>query len=208
MKSTLINELKILDVPDVTTGGDVPKDVRPNWRTIFSSAAVTGVELNSLPITPREFIVGEWLRTGDLGYIFAPRGVGKTWLSMYMAQAVAAGGKFGPWAVLKPRRVLYVDGEMALDLSQRRYRALTQKANENLVFLHHELVFQRTGAVLNLALPIVQEALLQYVLEMKIEVLILDNLSCLFSGVKETMVPAMTAVGKTSRVTAFIGSKK
>jgi len=185
MKSNLINNLKILDVPDVTTSGDTPKDVRPDWGAIFSSATVTGTELDGLAIPPREFIIGEWLRTGDLGYIFAPRGVGKTWLSMYMAQAVAAGGQVGPWAVLKPRRVLYVDGEMALDLTQRRYRALTQKANENLVFLHHEVVFQRTGAVLNLALPIVQEALLQHILEMKIEVLILDNLSCLFSGVKE-----------------------
>ena len=183
--SELLDRPEILDTPEVGAGA-VPKvDKLPDWDAILDSAAVTGTQLNALPVTPREFILGEWFRSGDLGFIFAPRGVGKTWLAMHIAISLAEGGKVGPWVACKPRRVLCVDGEMALDISKGRYRALSQNPCENLAFLHHEVVFERTGTVLNLTSPMVQEALLNHALKHKFEVLILDNLSCLFSGVKE-----------------------
>lgn len=180
----LLERHTILDVPDVDLG-EVTKPETPDWSSILTAATVTASELQNLPITPREAILGKWFRQGDQGFIFAPRGVGKTWLSMLFAHTIATGGKAGPWEASKPRRVLYVDGEMALDLTQIRYRALSPTASENLMFLHHEVVFERTGKVLNLTSPIVQESLLRHAIENKIEVLILDNLSCLFSGVKE-----------------------
>ena len=185
MKSNLINELVILEVPEVGSIRPPQPDAPPDWDAILDAATVTGTQLDSMVVKPRECILGEWFRAGDLGFIYAPRGAGKTWLSMHMAEAIAAGGKVGPWAALKPRRVQYVDGEMALDLSQRRYRALIQSRADNLKFLHHEVVFERTGRVLNLTSPAVQDALLRQALKNATDVLLLDNLSCLFSGVKE-----------------------
>ena len=177
--------LPVPDVPDVGMDEVAKTPASPDWDAILSAATFTGFELTTLERTPRESILGSWFLAGDLGFIFAPRGVGKTWLSMNFAHAIATGTKAGPWAAGRPRRVLYVDGEMALDLTQQRYRALCQPASDNFIFLHHEIMFERTGKVLNLTSPLVQESLLQHVVAQKIEVIFLDNLSCLFSGVKE-----------------------
>lgn len=181
----LLDRPVILDVPDPDIGDGPKPETLPDWGRILSASAVTAGELQALPQTRREFLLGKWFRQGDLGFIFAPRGVGKTWLAMWIANALAIGGKVGPWEAPQARRVLYVDGEMALDLTQERHRALSQKPSENLMFLHHEVVFERTGKVLNLAARSVQDSLLQHAITNKIDVLILDNLSCLFSGVAE-----------------------
>lgn len=180
----LLNDPTLLDVPVVDADG-AAKPEAPDWPDILKAATVTATELQTLPVIPREAILGKWFRQGDLGFIFAPRGVGKTWLSMLFAHTIATGGKAGPWDAPTPRRVLYTDGEMAVDLTQVRYRALSAVPSDNLMFLHHEIVFERTGKVLNLTSPVVQASLLQYAVSNKIEVLVLDNLSCLFSGVKE-----------------------
>ncbi len=181
----LLDSPVILDVPDLGTPIVAVADALTDWGSVLTAATVTGSELQTMQITPREPILGPWFREGDLGFIFAPRGVGKTWFAMMIAHAIATGTKAGPWYAPKPRRVHYVDGEMALDLTQKRYRALCQPTSDNLTFLHHEVIFQRTGKVLNLTSPMVQEALLQHAINTKQDVLLLDNLSCLFSGVAE-----------------------
>jgi hypothetical protein len=181
----LLDRPTILPVPNVGADDIATLPAPPDWDSILNAATFTGSELNGFERTPRESILGPWFLAGDLGFIFAPRGVGKTWLSMQFAHAMATGTKAGPWAAPKARQILYVDGEMALDLTQRRYRALCQPPSDKFKFLHHEIMFERTGKVLNLTSPLVQESLLQYAVANKIEVIFLDNLSCLFSGVKE-----------------------
>jgi hypothetical protein len=61
-------------------------------------------------------------------------------------------------------------------------------------YLQHEALFHLTGKVLNLTNPIVQTALLEKCQHDKIEVLILDNLSCLFTGIKENDADAWEQV--------------
>ncbi len=52
-------------------------------------------------------------------------------------------------------------------------------------YLQHEAVFHLTGKVLNLTHSSVQAALLEKCKQDEIEIVFLDNLSCLFTGVKE-----------------------
>jgi hypothetical protein len=78
-----------------------------------------------------------------------------------------------------------VDGEMALDQTQQRHEALAGQPSDNLLLLHHEVSFERTGKTVNLTNPLAQDALLQYCVRAGIEVMFLDNLSCLFRGVAE-----------------------
>jgi hypothetical protein len=154
------------------------------WLEKLNKSVVSSETLHSLEIPPRGKIIGNWFFEADLGFIFAPRGVGKTWFALYAAICISEGAKFGDYEVPQARRVLYVDGEMPLELLRQRHKSLSNGAN-NLSFLSHEHLFQAANSVLSLSDPPIQQALLKYCLENKIEVVFLDNLSCLFSGVKE-----------------------
>jgi len=106
-------------------------------------------------------------------------------MSMHLARCLAEGRDCGEWKVPKARRVLYVDGEMALDALRERDRALRQSCVLPLHFLSHYQHFDETRRGLNLTDVPAQKALLDECERLKIEVLILDNLSCLFSGMRE-----------------------
>lgn len=148
--------------------------------------------LHELPIPPRERLLADWFMEGDLGFIFAPRGLGKTWLSLSIATAIADGRECGPWRAASARRVLYVDGEMPCESIRSRIEGM--QGVENLAVLNHEALFHLTGKVLNLADRATQDALTARMLADGASVVILDNLSCLFSGVKENEADAWEGV--------------
>ena len=55
-----------------------------------------------------------------LAMLYAPRGIGKSWLGLSIGLAVAGGSSLLRWKAPEPRRVLLVDGEMPLtDLQSR-----------------------------------------------------------------------------------------
>ena len=180
-----MNELRqtpgIGNVPDP----DAAPDLKAEWLRKLIKAAYPATCLKTVDLPPRESILGSWLKQGDLGFIYGPRGLGKTWLGLHIARKIAEGGSVANWTVHKPRRVLYVDGEMPFDEIRQRDAALTAAETDGLVYLQHEALFHFSGGVLNLAVPVVQEALLELCKEEKLEVLVLDNLSCLFTGVNE-----------------------
>ncbi|CEF49196.1 unnamed protein product [uncultured bacterium] len=91
-----------------------------SWPDALNAAVVTSTELHDLELVPRKKLLGDWFCEGDLGFIFAFRGVGKTWLAVAIAQALATGGKLGDWQAHEPVKVLYVDGEMPPDLMRDR----------------------------------------------------------------------------------------
>ena len=61
----------------------------------------------------------------SLAMLYAPRGIGKTLLSLSMGLAVASGSPLLRWQAPRRRRVLYVDGEMPLVSLQERLRAIS-----------------------------------------------------------------------------------
>ena len=58
--------------------------------------------------------------------IYAERGIGKTWIALSIAHAIAAGGEFLSWTAARPRKVLYLDGEMPAQTLQERYAAVVK----------------------------------------------------------------------------------
>jgi 5S rRNA maturation endonuclease (ribonuclease M5)/Arc/MetJ family transcription regulator len=150
----------------------------------IETALVSTAELVGMELTPREFALRPFLKAGDLGFIYAKRGDGKTWLAMLIAKAIATATNAGPWTAETAWPVLYIDGEMPAEESKRRILALGG-AGANLFWIHHEIYFERTGKTLNLADADTQAELTALLLSRGVRVLVLDNLSCLFSGVKE-----------------------
>jgi putative DNA primase/helicase len=152
---------------------------------IFSLAAVNGQKCFEIQIPPKEIIIDDFLKEADTGFIFAYRGTGKTWLTLLLCVAIAEGTALGPWNVSVAYPVLYIDGEMAYEDNLRRIKGLCGKIPENLTLLNHEALFHRGAVVMNLANPIDQEIILELCLKRRIKVLVIDNLSCLFTGVNE-----------------------
>lgn len=169
-----------------------PEDIRAELDAAFNLSIRTADKLHTIAIPARVPIMDQWFFEGDLGFIFAPRGLGKTWIALAMSSAIANGGQCGPWIAHGEHNVFYVDGEMPFGDFSRRSEGL--ECNQNLSVLHHEALFHLAGKVLNLADSIAQEVLTALLLKTKIKVLVLDNLSCLFMGVKENEADAWETV--------------
>ncbi|PTX93472.1 hypothetical protein DB345_17855 [Spartobacteria bacterium LR76] len=166
---------------------DLPADREAARETALSEAITVGMrdstDHRAHEIPSRQPVLGDWFMEGDLGFIYAPRGLGKTWFALGLATAVANGRAFGPWTATAPRRVLYVDGEMPCEALDARIGGMGE--SRELIVLNHEELFHFTGEVLNLATPAAQRALTGRLLAQGIGIVFLDNLSCLFSGMKE-----------------------
>ena len=92
--------------------------------------AFNAAEFLSLKIPPREDILSPILQTQSLNMIYAPRGIGKTFTAMGIGYAIAAGGKFLRWEAPKPRRVLYLDGEMPASTMQTRLAEIIKQSSK------------------------------------------------------------------------------
>jgi hypothetical protein len=163
---------------------EVIREQEKSWSDALNESVVTSRDLKQLRLTPRRKLLGDWFCEGDLGFIFAFRGVGKTWLALAIARALSNGGDLGNWQAHQRVKVLYIDGEMPPDSMRDRCQGL-QGSNDQLHFLNHEILFQRTGKVLNIANREIQEAITQHCIATGVKVLVLDNLSTLACGMKE-----------------------
>ncbi len=104
---------------------------------------------------------------------------------MALPAAISKGKPLGLWkAGERPLRVLYVDGEMPLELSRKRSFGL-EIGEGDVTFLHHEQLFEHTGASLNIGLQAHREEITGLLVEQGFRLLVLDNLSSLASGIAE-----------------------
>jgi hypothetical protein len=157
-----------------------------SWIDYIDQSIVSSTELALLALQPRQPLLGDWFKEGDLGFIYAFRGVGKTWFALLIAKALSKGTKVGPWQAYARTKVLYLDGEMPADLMRDRDQGLGRGAGGmDVEFLNHEILFDRTNQVLNITRPEVQSAITQRCIREKVKVVIIDNLSTLASGMKE-----------------------
>jgi hypothetical protein len=129
----------------------------------------------------REAILAPWLLTQSLCMIHAWRGTGKTHVALGISYAIATGGKFLKWSAPKPRRVLYLDGEMPGAAMQDRLKALVDADEREfdpayLVMLTPDA---QTGAMPDLATREGQDAVTALAEKCGAEVIIVDNISTL-----------------------------
>ena len=89
-------------------------------RTVEMPPQLTAEELIGTTFPEREMLLEPILASNSLALLYGPRGLGKTFLAMGIAWAAASGASFLNWHASRPRRVLYIDGEMAaVDLQAR-----------------------------------------------------------------------------------------
>jgi putative DNA primase/helicase len=100
----------------------------PSVRLPQSQRPLRSIGFNDflvLDVPPREMLLDPILPERSLAMLYAPRGVGKTLLSLSIGLAVAGGCPLLRWSAPRQRRVLYVDGEMLLVSLQERLRAIS-----------------------------------------------------------------------------------
>ena len=91
-----------------------------------SLIAITLGEFLGMDIPPRGMIIAPIIPTQGLGMMYAARGIGKTYVALTIALAVATGASmFGDrWSAAKPWPVLFIDGEMPAIVLQERLKSL------------------------------------------------------------------------------------
>lgn len=157
-----------------------------NENTIFPLCVVGLAEFLAMELPPRELILSPWLPKAGLCMLHAFRGIGKTHMSLGIAYAVAKGGSFLNWTAEKSRNVLYIDGEMpAAVLQERLARIVTMNGDRSLPgklkIITPDL---QSFGMPDFGTPEGQATISQYITG-DIDLVIIDNLSCLAPSVKE-----------------------
>ena len=149
----------------------------------FSAALVSARELLEMQLPKRPALLGAWMKEGDLGYLFAPRGAGKSWMAMLIGNAISQGVSLGEWteaAAVRP--VVYFDAEMNLPDVQERAKKIGINS-EGFQWLSNERLFSGQGAGLNIANRSHQTALSKLLPDGCL--FIVDNLSTAQLGMEE-----------------------
>jgi hypothetical protein len=142
-------------------------------------------EFLAMELPPRDNILAPWLPRQGLAMIHSKRGIGKTFMALNIAYAVACGAAFLRWEASQPAGVLYIDGEMPGNVIQERLAQIV-KSNElvpekALLLMSPDLQEQ---AMPDLSTSEGQKAVNGY-LSQDIELIILDNISTLSRSGKE-----------------------
>jgi len=147
--------------------------------------AVSITELLRIDLKPRGMVLHPFIPSQGLAMLYSKRGVGKTFISLGIAIAVASGTRFLKWNAPVPRRVLFVDGEMPATTLKQRISDIVAGTNIGAPLDNLRLI---TPDLQDRALPDLATLQGQQEIESHldgVDLLILDNLSSLVRAVKE-----------------------
>ena len=168
-----------------------------NYDPTLARYILTGPELQAFELPKRDFIIDSVLPTQSLSMIYGERGIGKTWATISLGLSVAHGSSFFGYEVAQCRRVLHIDGEMALSDIKERITRLCPNPPENFMVLSSELLYLKDEP-LNLNDEADQKRIIDTLqrlgqLGISPELLVFDNLSSLSTGIDENDNSALDA---------------
>lgn len=151
--------------------------------------AVSVNELLNADLPSQQWIAFPLIPEKGVSLICSPRGCGKSWLAISLAVACASGFDFANFYANKPRKVLYVDGEMSSITLKDRFNKIINGFRQNgkdvindNVLLYGNDMQDENAPVLDFAKP---ESCNQFEIFLetlgKIDLIILDNIMTLYS---------------------------
>ncbi len=165
------------ETPNATTGDLTGRD----WAELHGPGVAVelgGVLAQSIP--PRASMLTPIMAEQSLTLLHSWRGIGKTHVALGIGYAVASGGAFLRWYADRPRKVLYIDGEMPAASLQERLARIVAAADQDAPEGFFRVVTPdlQTGAMPDLSTAEGQ-ARIDALLEPDTALIIIDNLSAL-----------------------------
>lgn len=148
--------------------------------------AIDAVDFLEMELPERGYILYPVIPYQGIVEAYAPRGIGKTFVALSLAIAVASGDSLFSWKAPEPKRVLYVDGEMPARGMQERLRALLR--GNGLTAMLPEKLCLITPDLQHVVMPDLSTEIGQAAIEpylQNVSLLILDNLATLCRTGKE-----------------------
>lgn len=164
----------------------------------------TLTQLYSMKFDPIEWFLYPFIQDSSINLMYAERGAGKTFLLMSMAMAMASGFDFLTFKAEKPRKVLYVDGEMDHREMVQRFKLLENGFKEEGKIVNHDnLHMFLYGLQGDNPMPDIAKENEWKIIDAEIEktgadVVIMDNISCLCTISQENDSSAWKTFNKWS----------
>ena len=144
-------------------------------------------DLQRINFPPKKEYINPLIREGQIILISGWRGVGKTWFALSLANANTTGKRFGHWEIINSVPWLYLDGEMAIQDIQQRYKQLNPSGEEKA-----PLYFYSEAYANHLGLPRAslvnqewRDNFKSVLLSMGIKIAVFDNIASLAPGIDE-----------------------
>jgi hypothetical protein len=160
--------------------GNVTALVTTNQLHENTLVSISLSDFLAMKIEPQEAILEPWLNSKSLNMLHAKRGVGKTYMGLSIAHAVATGTNCLKWKAPKPRKVVYFDGEMSSYTLQSRLSAISEANLCEPMLLNNLSIFTpdlQKGPIPDLADRNWHDSVRGLIADA--ELVIVDNLSCL-----------------------------
>ena len=161
--------------PENDRNGISVEEAKQRWLVIDLPAE----EFLMREIKPREMLLDPILPEQGLVMLYSFRGIGKTFFALGMAAAVAGGGPFLRWKAPRPRKVLYIDGELPQSTLHERLTYVIRGMEQD---VPDKTLYIITPDIQEHPMPDISTREGQLRIEPHLEgidLLILDNLSCL-----------------------------
>lgn len=151
-------------------------------------------------LPPRDYLLGTLMCTTSRWLVFGETGVGKSLLCLDLAAAAAAGKEILGWKGSgKPRRVMYLDGEMPAETFKERMQLIAARYGPDLQLYGYNRDALDEGEMPPLNTPEGEQWLMKEIAEVQPEVIFLNSIMCLLDGVmseEESWKPVKQLVWK------------
>ncbi|MBO4700787.1 MAG: AAA family ATPase [Alphaproteobacteria bacterium] len=154
-------------------------------------------------LPPTEYVLYPMIPENGLSLLYAERGAGKTFMALAIACAVAGGFEFLNFRANKPRKVLYIDGEMDANEMQTRLNLLINGfASEGKIVIRENIRLFLSGLQDNATMPDIAKTEGQKHIEAftnDVSLIIIDNIFSLYTAGHENDADSWTGYNAWSR---------
>jgi len=159
----------------------------PPKKVTIDNAVLSISDFHQIKTDQRKVYLKPWLKEDAIVLISGWRGAGKTFFALSLLDAVASGGKCGPWECQEAVSCLFLDGEMPKADIDERLEILNVDTNQtNTIFIYSDSYANSLGLPrANLNSTTWRQTMYRILTTKKIRLWIIDNLASVAGGLDE-----------------------